>query len=280
MTEIARARPGIDELLDDIADGGSRICELGASEGAAGNISICLAWDLDLADRFPASHEIELPVAVPALAGRTLLVTGSGCRLRQICEQPLASIGVLRIDGDGANGRLWTANEPRFERLTSELNSHLAVHNDQVERRGIDFHALVHAQPRYLTYLSHVPAYHDEQELNRRLLRWQPEVIIVLPEGIRALGFLVPGSRELHTANAEGLRSHQIVLWGKHGVMARSDVSVACAVDRVDYAETAAHYEYLDLVAGGRGQGLTGDELRRVATAFAIDSPWASEEDS
>jgi rhamnulose-1-phosphate aldolase len=280
MTMIARARPGIDDLLADIADGGSRICALGASEGAAGNISICLAWDLDLATRFADSREIELPAAVPALAGRTLLVTGSGCRLRQICDQPLASIGALRIAGDGATGRLWTGHEPRFERLTSELNSHLAVHNEQVERRGVDFHALVHAQPRYLTYLSHVPVYHDEQELNRRLLRWQPETIIVLPEGIRVLDFRVPGSRELQAANVEGLRSHQIVLWGKHGVMARSDVSVANAVDRVDYAETAAHYEYLDLVAGGRGVGLTGEELRRVATAFGIDTPWAPEEDS
>ena len=280
MTAIERALPGIDALLIDIADGGARICALGASEGAAGNISICLAWDLDLAGRFPAAHEIELPVKVPALAGRTLLVTGSGCRLRQICDQPHDSIGALRIDANGATGRLWTSNERRFERLTSELNSHLAVHNDQVERRGIDFHALVHAQPRYMTYLSHVPVYGDEQELNRRLLRWQPEVIIVLPEGIRALGFLVPGSRELHAANVEGLRTHQIVLWGKHGVMARSDVSVACAVDRVDYIETAAHYEYLDLVAGGRGEGLTAGELRRVASAFELDTPWAPKEDS
>ena len=71
MTAIARARPGIDALLNDIADGGARICELGASEGAAGNISICLAWDLDLTGRFPATHEIELPVRVPALAPRT-----------------------------------------------------------------------------------------------------------------------------------------------------------------------------------------------------------------
>jgi rhamnulose-1-phosphate aldolase len=62
--------------------------------------------------------------------------------------------------------------------------------------------------------------------------------------------------------------------------MARSDDSVAGAVDRVDYAEAAAHYEYLDLIAGGRGEGLTGDELRRVATAFAVDTPWAREENS
>ncbi|MFD8304504.1 hypothetical protein ACFV29_19470 [Streptomyces sp. NPDC059690] len=57
--------------------------------------------------------------------------------------------------------------------------------------------------------------------------------------------------------------------------MARSDVSVTHAVDRIEYAETGARYEYLDLVAGRRAEGLTRDEIKRVATAFDIDSPWA-----
>jgi len=33
--------------------------------------------------------------------------------------------------------------------------------------------------------------------------------------------------------------------------MARSDISVKRAVDRIEYAETAANYEYMDLLIGG-----------------------------
>ena len=58
-------------------------------------------------------------------------------------------------------------------------------------------------------------------------------------------------------ANVESLRTRRIVVWGKHGVMARSNQSVTRAVDRIEYAETAARYEYMDLLAGGRGEGLT-----------------------
>jgi len=47
-------------------------------------------------------------------------------------------------------------------------------------------------------------------------------------------------------ANVESLRTHRIVVWAKHGVMARSDISVKRAVDRIEYAETAANYEYMD----------------------------------
>ena len=68
----------------------------------------------------------------------------------------------------------------------------------------------------------------------------------------------------------EALRDQRIVIWGKHGVMARSNISATRAVDRIEYAETAARYEYMDLVTGGRGEGLTPDEMREIVTAFDV----------
>jgi rhamnulose-1-phosphate aldolase len=52
--------------------------------------------------------------------------------------------------------------------------------------------------------------------------------------------------------------------------MARSDISVTRAVDRIEYAETAARYEYMDLAVGGRAEGLTVDEMRAVVNAFDV----------
>jgi ribulose-5-phosphate 4-epimerase/fuculose-1-phosphate aldolase len=66
-------------------------------------------------------------------------------------------------------------------------------------------------------------------------------------------------------ANLAGLRSHCIVLWSKHGVMARSDQSVTKAADRIEYAETAAMYEYMDLVNGCKAEGLTEVDLPSLA---------------
>jgi rhamnulose-1-phosphate aldolase len=76
-------------------------------------------------------------------------------------------------------------------------------------------------------------------------------------------------------ANVESLRRHRVVLWSKHGVMARSDRSVTRAADRIEYAETAAAYEYMDIVAGGRAEGLTTDEMRSVVRAFAVETTLA-----
>lgn len=269
------AHPTIDQYLDNMAAAGTRICDIDASEAGAGNISLCVARLRGVDELFPNVEDIELPLAAPALAGRTLLVTGSGRRLRQICNDPLAAVGAVIVGADGIRATLHTSPRRQFDRLTSEFNSHLAVHDDQVARRGVAFHAVVHAQPPHLTYLSHVPSYRSTEQMNRRIMRWEPESVVALPRGIEVLEFMVPGSDELMAANVAGLRDAEIVLWSKHGVMSRSDVSVTRAVDRIEYAETGAKYEYMDLVAGGRAEGLTDAEIGAVAEAFSVDSPWA-----
>jgi rhamnulose-1-phosphate aldolase len=102
------------------------------------------------------------------------------------------------------------------------------------------------------------------------LLRWEPETIINLPEGIGVLPYRLPGSPDMMEANLAGLRSHRIVLWSKHGVMARSDQSVTKAADRIEYSETAALYEYMDQVNGSKAEGLTEEELREIVQVFNV----------
>jgi rhamnulose-1-phosphate aldolase len=221
---------------------------------------------------FPLVEPFALPEPAPALAGHILIVTGSGRRLRDVKADPAANLGAVVIDKEGRGSRLFTSTRCLFEHLTSEFNSHLAVHNELVAHTGTNFHALIHAQPPHLVYLSHIEAYRDESLLNQRLLRWEPETIINLPEGIGVLPFLLPGSQALMEANVQKMREHRIVIWGKHGVMARSDLSPTRAADRIDYAEAAARYEYMDLASGGRGTGLTLEELREVVKAFGVST--------
>jgi len=274
MTKLA-VRPELDDLLASMGTAGSRICEIDASEAGAGNISAYVGWDVEVRRRFPLAEPITLPLPAPALAGHTVLVTGSGRRLRQIQDDPEANVGAVVVDEGGTTGTLYTSPRRLFDNLTSEFNSHLAVHQDQVATRGVSFQAVVHAQPMHLTYLSHIPAYRSTTAMNSRILRWEPESIVALSAGIGVLDFMLPGSAELMAANVDGLREFEIVLWSKHGVMARSDLSVTRAVDRIEYAETGARYEYMNLVAGGRAEGLSDDEISAVAREFGVTSQWA-----
>ncbi len=262
--------PSANELMSLIGQVGRRMAEIDASEGAAGNISVYTAWALEAGHAFTEVELLDLPEPAPELAGGSLLVTGSGRRLREIHDDPEANLGLLQFGADGRTALLHTSHRRLFARLTSELNSHLAVHRDQVARTGTNFHALVHAQPLHLTYLSHIPRYQDTLYLNRHILRWEPECIVHFPEGVGYIPFMVPGSSELMAANVEMLRRHRMVLWAKHGVMARSDSSVKRACDWIEYAETGARYEYLNLTNHGLADGLTAAEIHAVCEAFGV----------
>jgi rhamnulose-1-phosphate aldolase len=267
---ISPPYPELDDFLKMIGQAGRHLAEIEASEGAAGNISVCLRWPIEVRTRFPVMDEIELPQSVPELADATFIVSGAGRRLREIIDEPVAHLACLVVNEGGKTAKLYTSYHRRFEHVTSEFNSHLAVHYDQICATHTNFHAVIHAQPVYLTYLSHIPIYENQDHLNTHLLRWQPETILNLPEGIGYIPFRLPGSSELMSANVELLRTHRIVIWAKHGVMARSDVSVKRAADRIEYAEAAARYEYLNLSAGEIAEGLTKEEIREICTTFNV----------
>jgi rhamnulose-1-phosphate aldolase len=264
--------PDLDEFLVTLGEAGQRLAAIDAGEGAAGNMSIYIGWPIEVRRVFPLVERIDLPLPAPALAGQIVIVTGSGRRLRDVRADPAANLGAVRIGADGQTGQLYTSPRRLFARLTSEFNSHLAVHNDQVAQTATNFHAVIHAQPPNLVYLTHIPRYRDPHYLNRRLIRWEPETIVQLPEGVGVLPFILPGSPAMMEANVAALREHRIVLWGKHGVMSRSDHSITAATDRVEYAETAARYEYMDLVNGSQAEGLTDAELREVVAAFGVQT--------
>ena len=42
------------------------------------------------------------------------------------------------------------------------------------------------------------------------------------------------------------------------------------AADRIEYVETAARYEFMNLVNGNRAEGLTAEEIRAIAAAFNV----------
>ena len=258
------------EFFSQIGNVGKRLSELGAVEGAAGNLSVCRRSRTELSVSFSETQSIDLPLPVPELEGASLIVTGSGCRLREIADAPAANLAVVVVGQGGRMGEMFTAKDRRFKRITSEFNSHLAIHHDQMKSRDVNVHTVLHAQPPHLTYLSHIPAYQDEKYFNRHLCRWEPETILSIPEGVGVLPFIVNGSDEQMRETTLKMGEHSVVVWARHGVVARADNSILHALDLVEYAEAAAHYEYLNLSAGEKADGLSPDEIRAICKAWNV----------
>lgn len=257
------------EILWEMGDVGQRMSQINATEGAAGNFSVFVQELSDIDSRWCDRGEISLPFHAPALSGGWVIVTGSGCRERDIAQNPERIICLLHIHKSGETAILYAVDV--LVKPTSELNSHLGVHNDQVARRSLNHHAIVHAQPVHLTYLSHIDRYADTVAFNRRFLRWQPETLVEFPSGIGVLPFYVPNSVEQAQNTIEGLQNHRAVIWRKHGIVTRDDHSIRKAGDLVEYAEAAAQYECLNLQVGEPTVGLSDEELQQISLSFGIN---------
>ncbi|MBA3947919.1 MAG: class II aldolase/adducin family protein [Herpetosiphonaceae bacterium] len=261
--------PNIGTLMREMGMVGQRMVEIDAAEGAAGNLSIYMReLRSDKTEGFREQAVIELPVATPALADGWMLITGAGRRLRDIADSPETTLCLLHIDDRGKQAVLLGGSSVR---PTSELNSHLGIHNDQVGRRNLSYHGVVHAQPPHLTYLSHITPPGDTVGFNRRLLRWQPETIMQFPTGIALLPFEVPGTLEQAEVTTTALRSYRAAVWQRHGMVARADKGVRAAGDLIDYAETAARYVYMNLLTGEPGSGLSDEEMRLMCERMGIE---------
>jgi rhamnulose-1-phosphate aldolase len=272
ITAPQKRRPTLEQLLIEIGEVGDWLARMNACEGAAGNISVCMGWEIDGSDLFPTSQHIDLPVAAPELAGKSILVTGSGTRLRDLLKAPCANLGLLRIEPWGKTALLFTTIRPNFKHLTGELNTHLVLHQREFADSSIHFNAVVHAQPLHITYLTNIEEYQDSLRFSQAICRWQPEMLLTFPHGIAFLPFRVPNSQELMNITKNIDAVHNLIVWAKHGVVAISNQSPGAALDLIEYAETGARYEYLNMVNHDRAGGLSAREKRTILEYFGIDS--------
>jgi len=259
----------INYVLEEMGAAAFRLNAINACEANAGNISVTIPTTDQVAEVFPNSEPFQLPTEVPALRGRTVLISGSQQRLREITTNPLAIVGAIIIDENG-NAVLRSAPQRQFLRPTSEANSHLAVHNDYIDRtKHAGIHAVVHAHAPNITTLSHSgPA--DSRSFSQMLMRWEPELVVHVPHGIGFLPYEVPGSQELEQASVAALRVPSIITWAKHGVLARSEKGPLAAVDLIDFMETGARFEIANRQLGNVASGLTDAEIAEIIARFGV----------
>ena len=108
----------LEDVLASIGAAGQRMTEIDAAEAGAGNISVCLEQPVYLSGAFDATREVLLPYPSPALAGHTVLITGSGCRLRSLATHPERNLGAVVIHDGGMAGMLHYATGGEFTRPT------------------------------------------------------------------------------------------------------------------------------------------------------------------
>lgn len=246
--------------LDDFKNTAYWLAKRGWSEGSGGNLSVRL-------DAPMALHEddhIPLPFAMPYLAGKAILLTGSGTRARAIGENPDPHVGLYKISDDGTCYG-WIAGN---RKPSIELPAHCAIHNVLEEFRPED-KAVMHTHPANLIALCHLPELTSAKGVSDKILRLQSEARLHLPEGIGYVPHQLPGTLELGIRSAKLVEKHRLVLWHMHGCLA-TGADLATAFDYMEVFEKCARIYWTLRAAGTDPKGMSDAEVEKTLKAFGV----------
>lgn len=242
---------------------------LGWDERNGGNVSILLdpaEVDGYLAGGKQVVRVIPLPLkADPILKGRCFIFTGTGKYFRNTKADPAHNVGIIRISEDLQNAEvLWG-----FEgggRFTSEIFAHLLCH---ATRLKIDpnHHVVLHTHPTNLLIMTHLHSL-DEKSFTKDLWRTMTECVVVFPEGVGVLPWMLCGTNLIGEATAEKMKEYRVVIWALHGVYGCGE-TLDEAFGLVETVEKGAQL-YLGYAGKTELNTITDAELKQVVELFKV----------
>ena len=246
----------------------TNLYRLGWDERNGGNLSYLL-YDEDIEGYLDTDNVIrEIPMSFDASAikGRIFLVTGTGKYFKNVQYDPAENLGIIRISEKGNVAELlWGFSDGG--KFTSELPAHLMSHMVRLE---IDpaHRVVMHTHPTNTIAMSLV---HDisPRAFTRTLWQMQTESIVVFPEGVAVLPWMVCGTNDIGVATAEQLKEQRLCVWTAHGIYGTGR-TLDEAFGLIETVEKAAQ---LYMLSAGLGikNGINDKQLRALAATFGLD---------
>ena len=139
-----------------------------------------------------------------------------------------------------------------------------------IVRLGIDKESRVvmHTHPTNTIAMSLIHSL-TERDFTRTLWQMQTESIVVFPEGVSVLPWMVCGTNDIGIATAEKLRTSRLCVWAAHGIYGVGrDLDEAFGL--IETVEKAAQLYMLSVNAGIKN-GITDEQLKDLAAVFGLD---------
>ena len=267
MESILQGNAGLQREIEKVAEVAGYLWQNGWAERNGGNITVNITqWADDAMQRLPPISDIKpIGTTLPSLRGCYFFCKGTGKRMRDLARWPMENGSIIRILDDCASYVI-IADQP--VQPTSELPSHLAVHNRLIEQQS-PYKATIHTHPIEIVAMSHNRQFLGKDVLTRLLWSMIPETKAFCPLGLGIVPYALPGSNALAEATLNELESYDVVLWEKHGVFAKG-LDVLDAFDQIDVLSKSAKI-YLDCRAMGfEPEGMSSAQMQEMTRAFNL----------
>ena len=239
----------------------------GWDERNGGNVSVLLD-EADLADYLDLRNVIRtIPTgfAAPELEGKYFLVTGTGKYFKNVQYDPANNLVIVRLTEQGTQAQLlWGFTDGG--RFTSEFPAHMMSH---VARRKADpeNRVVMHCHPANLLAMTYVHDL-DERAFTRTLWQMCTECIVVFPDGVNVLPWMLCGTNEIGEATAKKMETARLVVWAQHGIYgAGKDLDETFGL--IETAEKAAEI-YLKIAHLPLVNTITDEALHQLEARFGV----------
>lgn len=254
-------------FIREMSEVTSNMWKYGWDERNGGNVSYLLdkAEVAKYIDIQRVLRVIEPAFPVDALAGRYFIVTGSGKYFKNVSDDPEANLGVIRVSADGERLELlWGFKDGAVP--TSELAAHFMSH---IERLQADpgHRVILHTHATNVIAMTFIHDL-DENAFTKTLWEMCTECLVVFPDGVSIVPWIVPGTTEIGRATAEKMRTSRVVIWPQHGIYGAGN-TMDEAFGLIETVEKAAQI-YMLIAPHEIKQRITEAQLRDLARAFGV----------
>lgn len=210
-------------FLKEMCKTASNMYRLGWDERNGGNISYLLKEEevagylnLDNVIRtIPLMGVNEVDFDASPLEGKIFIVTGTGKYFKNVEDDPETNLGIVRIGKGGKEVELlWGFKDGG--RPTSEFPAHMMSHMARLKVDPLN-RVVIHSHPTNTLAMNYVHEL-DEKKFTHSLWEMCTECIVVFPEGVGVLPWMLCGTTEIGVATAKKMREFRLVVWAMHGI--------------------------------------------------------------
>lgn len=267
MSSILDNRPALARKVEQVAEVAGYLWQKGWAERNGGNITVNITEHVDdgIRQMAPISPVYPIGATLPNLKGCYFFCKGTNKRMRDLARFPMENGSVIHILDDCASYVIIADNPVK---PTSELPSHLAVHNYLIGK-GSTYKASLHTHPIELVAMSHCKKFLEKDVATRLLWSMIPETKAFCPRGLGIIPYRLPGSNDLAEATIRELGDYDVTLWEKHGVFAVEN-DIMQAFDQVDVLNKSALIYIAAKNMGFEPDGMTDEQMKEMSVAFNL----------
>ena len=254
-------------ILEEVTNILDLLYKHGWDERNGGNLSMLLSERevLEVVKEIKITKTFHYDFDLGELINKYFIITATSSYFKNMKSDPSSNLGILKVIDKNTLGLVW--GYTNGGKPTSEAPTHLKSH---IERLKVDANSrvIIHCHPTNLIAMTHlVPI--SNKKYTEILWKMQTESIVVFPEGVSILPWMVCGGEEIAIETAKLMKEYRSVIWTAHGIFASGN-SLDETFGLIETIEKAAII-YLKICDKKYFNVINNDNLIELAKAFNVN---------